>query len=213
MESTKTGDFGDWRFLPLACNWGNGGGRTMATITYFKRFRMEIDLGSFSNAPQVLPDDYALVAWDPVLVDRHAEAKFRSFQGELDANVFPSLGARDGCRRLMREIARKKGFVPEATWLLIHRTVGRRAEYCGTVQGMRDSEGYGAIQNLGIVPEHRGRGLGSCLLTASLEGFRQSGLQRACLEVTSHNSGAIRLYERFGFRRMRTVYKASEVAG
>ena len=44
--------------------------------------------------------------------------KFSSFCYEIDANVFPCLGNREGCYRLMREIARRDGFLPNATWLL-----------------------------------------------------------------------------------------------
>jgi ribosomal protein S18 acetylase RimI-like enzyme len=32
------------------------------------------------------------------------------------------------------------------------------------------------------------------------------------LEVTSQNVGAVRLYQRLGFRKVRTVYKAVQVA-
>ena len=31
----------------------------------------------------------------------HAEVKYKSFREELDSNVFPCLGDREGCRRLM----------------------------------------------------------------------------------------------------------------
>jgi ribosomal protein S18 acetylase RimI-like enzyme len=85
-------------------------------------------------------------------------------------------------------------------------------ETCGTVQGIRDEAGGGSIQNLGVVPEHRGQGLGSQLLLAALAGFAQVGLMRASLEVTAQNVDAIRLYRRMGFRRVKTVYKAVEVA-
>jgi ribosomal protein S18 acetylase RimI-like enzyme len=37
-------------------------------------------------------------------------------------------------------------------------------------------------------------------------------LRRAFLEVTAQNAGAISLYQRIGFGRSRTVYKAVEVA-
>ena len=46
----------------------------------------------------------------------------------------------------------------------------------------------------------------------ALEGFRAAGLRRAYLEVTAQNDGAIRLYQRIGFVKARTVYKAVEVA-
>jgi ribosomal protein S18 acetylase RimI-like enzyme len=186
-------------------------------VIYCKRYRMEIDLSALGDVPRFtsfnLPDDYFFVAWDPALLEAHAETKYRSFCLEIDANVFPCLGDRDGCRRLMWEMSNRDNFLPSATWLIGYRPVGgRRVEYCGTVQGLRDRFGLGAVQNLGVAPEHRGRGLGVRLLHAALEGFRQHRLPRASLEVTAHNDGALRLYERLGFRKTRTVYKAVEVA-
>ena len=184
-------------------------------IAFFKRFRMEFDLEGTEIPSPDMPAGYRWQAWDPALVNEHAEAKFRSFETEIDANVFPCLAARDGCRRLMREISRRDCFIPEATWLLVHQplhSTGKpcRPDFCGTVQGIRD-ENFGSIQNLGITPAHRGHGLGTCLLLQSLAGFQRVGLSRAYLEVTARNAGAIRLYERFGFRRVRTVYKSAEI--
>jgi GNAT superfamily N-acetyltransferase len=180
-------------------------------LTYYKRYRMEIDLCRLPASPE-LPSEYRLLAWDTRHLPAHAEAKCQSFQSEIDSNVFPCLGDYDGCLRLMTEISRKDGFLPGATWLLVqHNPDTGRHEACGTVQGIRDRSGLGAIQNLGIVPEHRGRGLGTALLLRALEGFRQAGLRRAFLEVTAQNDGAVRLYRRLGFRKARTVYKAVEL--
>ena len=186
-------------------------------LTYFKRFRMEIDLcGRLLPSPPV-PAGYKVLAWDDALLEAHAEAKFHSFRGEIDSNVFPCLGDWLGCQRLMQEIRAKQGFLPQATWLVVREPIHGQTEYCGTeycgtVQGIRDYTGVGAIQNLGVTPDHRSRQLGSCLLLRALEGFQQAGLRRAFLEVTAQNSGAIRLYQRLGFNKARTVYKAVEVA-
>ena len=182
-------------------------------LTYFKRFRMEIELEHWDFRVPAAPPSYVLIAWNEQLLEAHAEAKFQSFSHELDANVFPCLGDREGCRRLMREIVSREGFVGEATWLLACRADLRDPpQYCGTVQGVRDSNGYGAIQNLGISPAHRNRGLGTLLMQAALNGFALAGLRRVYLEVTAQNSGAVELYDRLGFQRTNTVYKAAEVA-
>jgi GNAT superfamily N-acetyltransferase len=182
------------------------------SVTFFKRFRMEIDLERVALEPIALPAGYRWQPWDPSLINSHGDTKYLSFQTELDANVFPCLGARDGCRRLMNEISRREGFLSEATWLLVHQDSSSDSpEYVGTVQGVRD-DNYGSIQNLGITPEHRGLGLGTALLRKALTGFKRSGLRRAFLEVTARNTAAIRLYERFGFRKVRIVYKAAEMA-
>ncbi len=176
-------------------------------ISYFKRFKMEVDLDLIPAVPP-LPPEYAFVPWDEPLLESHAEVKFLCFQDEIDATVFPSLGSRSGCRCLMGEIRRKIGFLPQATWLLAYGD-----EYCGTVQGVAERGQLGAIQNLGIVPAHRGRGLGRALLLQAMHGFRQVGLPRAFLEVTAQNEAAVLLYRRLGFRSRKTVYKAVETAG
>ncbi len=181
-------------------------------VTYFKRYRMEIDLRRPFFEPPGLPAGYALTPWHEALLEAHAEAKYRSFCIEIDANVFPCLGEREGCQRLMREITRREGFLSSATWLLQHTNDQGEVDHCGTVQGVRDGERYGAIQNLGIEPGHRGRGLGTALLHQSLCGFRSAGLPRAYLEVTAQNVGAVRLYQRLGFHCVKTVYKAADVA-
>ena len=181
-------------------------------LTYFKRFRMEIDLTGRLCVPPPLPEGYRLLSWEDSLLEVHAETKYHSFRSEIDANVFPCLGDWAGCHRLMHEIRGKQGFLPDATWLVGHAADDGSVEYCGTIQGIRDYAGLGAIQNLGVTPEHRGRQLGTCLLLQALDGFRRSGVRRAFLEVTAQNEGAIRLYQRIGFSKARTVYKAVEVA-
>lgn len=180
-------------------------------LAYFKRFRMEIRLAGRDLSPTAVGHHYYFLPWEESLLDAFARAKYRSFRNELDANVFPCLSDFEGCRRLMSEIVRKPGFLPEATWLAVHAPPGRnRPEHCGTVQGVRDNHGLGAIQNLGIAPEHRNAGLGTCLLLHSLSGFHQAGVPRVYLEVTAQNQAAIRLYRRVGFATIRTVYKAVE---
>jgi len=171
-------------------------------ITYYKRFRMEIDLDG-AITPPGLPAPFAWVAWDEALLDRHAEVKYLSFRDEIDASVFPCLGDRYGCQRLMREIRRKPGFLAGATWM-----IACPGGFAGTVQGVMDRGPIGAIQNLGVLPAYRGVGLGDALVRQALEGFYQAGLRRAYLEVTAENSGAVRLYRAVGFRRAKTLYKA-----
>ena len=182
-------------------------------LTYFKRYRMEVSLVDRPPAQAVLPRGFSWSPWDESLLEAHAETKYLSFRSEIDANVFPCLGELAGCYRLMNEIRHKDGFLPGATWLLAHRDgPGTAPEFCGTIQGIRDAAGLGAIQNLGVTPERRGQGLGRALLLRALAGFQQAGLKQAFLEVTAQNAHAIHLYQQVGFVHSRTVYKAVEVA-
>jgi len=180
-------------------------------VTYYKRFRMEIDLHRTQTAEPRLPDGYCWVAWEPGLIDRHGSAKFASFRSEIDAQVFPCLGEEGGCRRLMHEITLRDKFLPEATWLVNHLEAdGSPGEDCGTIQGIVQSGGYGAVQNVGVVPECRGMGIGRALVLKALAGFREAKVVRVYLEVTAKNVSAVQLYRSVGFRLARTTYKAVE---
>lgn len=183
---------------------------------YCKRFRMDIDLPRSYVPLASLPSGYQLVPWNEALLDVHARTKYQAFCREIDAQVFPCLGELSGCRRLMQEIRRKPGFLPDATWLIARRINRYRGinesqfaplEWCGTIQGVMDRSGIGSIQNIGIVPSQRGGGLGSVLIEQALSGFEAAGACHVTLEVTAENIAAIRLYQRLGFRRSKTIYK------
>ena len=180
-------------------------------VIYYKRFRMEIDLYRTAPPPPQLPPGDEWTAWLPRLLGRHSAAKFACFQNELDAEVFPCLGVADGCRRLMYEITNRPQFVPNATWLLSRVAPdGEWLEDCGTIQGVMHDPGIGSIQNVGIIPEQRGLGLGRALVLKSLEGFFLAGADRVYLEVTARNLPAVQLYRSLGFRLARTSYRAVE---
>ena len=213
-------------------------------VTYFHRYRMQYDLRDGLFEPQPTPLGYSLVPWHDNLLDHHSDVKFESFRNELDASVFPCLGDREGCRRLMKEICSRQGFLPESTWLIrfdptsidpATDDVGASVDFrdiahdkeaqlgsprikknivqqnCGTVQGIRAQTDVGSIQNIGIAHAHRGKGLGSLLVYHCLKGFHEAGVRFVTLEVTSHNTGAFRLYQRLGFRVLKTVFKSVEI--
>lgn len=55
------------------------------------------------------------------------------------------------------------------------------------------------INNVAILPELRGRGIGTALMRRVMEEARRLGAKRATLEVRASNEGARKLYERLGF--------------
>lgn len=178
----------------------------------FSRFRMEIDLNKVALPVIQLPPAYRWQPWIPAHLERHALAKWMSFREELDSQVFPCLGNLAGCRRLMGEITRQKSFVPGATWLLVYQPDPfAPSEDCGVIQGVHRNRRLGAIQNVGIVPQHRNMGLGRALVLQCLHGFQETGTQRVLLEVTAENRAAVNLYRSIGFRVIKTMLKAVEV--
>lgn len=180
-------------------------------VVYFKRLKMQIDLLKYDRAHIASDGIFRFIPWSERFLGQHALAKWDSFRLEIDANVFPCLGDREGCRQLMKDISLRANFVPEATWLAMADPEGLPELPVGTIQGLRLSAIEGAIQNVGVVPHFRGMGLGRELLQRALQGFREAGCVKVNLEVTIHNTGAIRLYESIGFRYVETVFKVGNV--
>ncbi|GBD35713.1 Mycothiol acetyltransferase [bacterium HR36] len=172
------------------------------SVVLFKRYRMERKLRWLPAVPD-LPPGYFWVPWDRAVLPDHAEVHYRAFSQELDAQLFPSFADYCGCQLLLQNISTSPYFLPQATWLIACAT-----ECCGTVQCSSFVAGQGTIQNVGVVPAHRGKGLGKALVLQALHAFRQLGFHRAVLEVTAENTPAYQLYQSLGFRTVQTLYRA-----
>ncbi|RSS82001.1 GNAT family N-acetyltransferase [Streptomyces sp. WAC06614] len=85
----------------------------------------------------------------------------------------------------------------------------------GHVSLLRRADGSGArLGRVLIAPEARGRGLGEQLLTQVLDrAFGELDLPAVDLGVYTHNTAAVRLYERLGFRTEAVLPDVEEVDG
>ncbi len=181
----------------------------MATTAY-KRFLMQIELKRTSPKAVRLPEGYRWLPWRSLLLERHAQVKWRAFREDLDGKVFPCLGDAAGCMALMKEIVGQPAFCRAATWMVVYQPEPDwPAVDCGTIQGVTRSGGMGLIQNVGVIPEHRGVGLGRALVSQALLGFVQVGMGISVLEVTANNAAAVRLYKSLGFRNIQALYRDS----
>jgi len=71
--------------------------------------------------------------------------------------------------------------------------------WCDVVPKDRPALQHTGVLGIGIVAEHRGKGLGAHLIGATIDGARRKGLTRIELTVRTDNPRAQRLYERAGF--------------
>ena len=96
------------------------------------------------------------------------------------------------------ELAHARG--PYATRrYLVAETRGPRGSALVAYGGFAAVGGTGDIQTIGVLPSHRGTGLGARLLTALLHAAADFDCHEVLLEVRVDNAPAQRLYERFGF--------------
>jgi ribosomal protein S18 acetylase RimI-like enzyme len=62
------------------------------------------------------------------------------------------------------------------------------------------SEHFGTIDDLCVLPEFRGRGVGRKLVVESLKTLKAKGVNAARLRVLKENEVAVKLYEKLGFK-------------
>lgn len=75
----------------------------------------------------------------------------------------------------------------------------RIAGWCDVLPVERPTRAHCGVLGIAVLPEYRGRGIGSALLRAAIDEARGAGLTRIELSYRSGNARVGALYERFGF--------------
>jgi ribosomal protein S18 acetylase RimI-like enzyme len=76
---------------------------------------------------------------------------------------------------------------------------GRVVGWCDVKPKTHATLRHSGVLGMGVAASHRGQGLGSALLRATLEATCARGIRRIELVVRADNAAAIKLYERHGF--------------
>lgn len=77
--------------------------------------------------------------------------------------------------------------------------------------GMQAIVGEGYVTNIAVLPQYRGRGIGSCLVKQLIDTTNDLKLDFISLEVRPSNTVAIALYEKYGFKeagRRKNFYRS-----
>ena len=93
-------------------------------------------------------------------------------------------------------------YLPDASFLVYDGDQPVGHILCSAYPHDFDDRGWSHawIESLGVIRDHRKRGIASSMVTASLNAFAADGYERALLDVDSENpTGAYRLYEALGF--------------
>lgn len=110
---------------------------------------------------------------------------------EVDRSSFPSPWTRAMYEEELRQ--------PGVAFIVVLRTAATPvAGYCS----YRLAAGELQINNVAVLPKHRGQGFGRALVEAALRHGRASGAHTAFLEVRRSNLTAQRLYLRLGFTQV-----------
>jgi ribosomal protein S18 acetylase RimI-like enzyme len=71
--------------------------------------------------------------------------------------------------------------------------------WCDVTPMSRPTQVHRGVFGIGLLPQFRGRGIGTKLIQTALAAARAYGLHRVELTVREHNTGAIELYKKAGF--------------
>lgn len=85
--------------------------------------------------------------------------------------------------------------------------------WCDILPGQRVTLKHCGTLGMGLLPEHRGKGLGCELITACIAKAKATGITRIQLDVRADNERAISLYERVGFVREGVKKRALRIHG
>lgn len=169
---------------------------------FFKRYRMECSITSARFDSWELPEGFQWAPWQQGISRSHALALYQSFVHEKDSQLFLSFSTMTGCENLLLDMSQREDFLPEATWL-----IDSPNGPCATLQSLELNGGIVSVQNIAVVPAHRGKGLGKALVQKLFQVMRAEKLTAATLEVTADNHRAIQLYQSMGFTKTRVLYK------
>jgi ribosomal protein S18 acetylase RimI-like enzyme len=78
-------------------------------------------------------------------------------------------------------------------------TDGKVVGWCDVAVRSRSTLQHSGILGMGVIRDHRGKGIGRALMQATLTAAKASGMRRIELTVRVDNEPAKRLYESFGF--------------
>jgi ribosomal protein S18 acetylase RimI-like enzyme len=117
--------------------------------------------------------------------------------GELAAPVGVEASWRDRRRQY-------EAWSAEPGWLLLVASAGdavrgyAAARIAASASAWDFGDRVGRLETLAVLPDARGHGLGTVLVAAVREHWRQSGVRFATVSVIAGNDAAARFYERLG---------------
>jgi ribosomal protein S18 acetylase RimI-like enzyme len=149
------------------------------------------------------PAGIAFERWSEQQMDSAAQLIARAYRGHVDSEINDQYRSPIGARRFLHNIVQYPGcgafYQPAAMMAIDLKT----REICGISLTSLVDASVGHITQICVTPERRGQGIGSELLWRSIQSLCEAGCEAVSLTVTAANTGAVRLYERIGFRTIR----------
>jgi hypothetical protein len=149
-------------------------------------------------------DDFWITPCDKKYAREAAEILYGAYHNHIDAAINDQYTSLAGATRLLDNIVHQQGcgeFLEQVSRVAVHRQTRKLAGVL-TVTAVRSDTAH--IPQIAVARTLQGIGLGTALLESAFNDLARAGFQRVSLTVTDANSGALRLYERLGFKTFRT---------
>lgn len=174
----------------------------------YPRHFMLLPLSAMPSGAAPVGPGFRLECWD----DRYFEPSARLIQlayaNHLDSEINDQYRSEEGALKFLKNIIILPGcgqFLPEASFV-VHPVASDRL--IAMVLTSAVSAGTGHTTQICVVPGFQGHGLGLRLMEASAQALKSRRFHALTLTVTAGNTRAVQLYERMGFRTLKTFAAA-----
>jgi len=170
---------------------------------YTRQFMLLNLNGANLTAPPA-PAGMRLSRWNDRYFDPCAKLIYLAYADHIDGEINDQYRSRSGALRFLKNIILLPGcgnFVPGASFVL------HQAGSDDLIAAILTSEvcpGVGHTTQVCVQPGYQGHGIGRTLMLASAEALRSMKFRELTLTVTSDNYTAVRLYEKLGFRTIKS---------
>src|ERR1700694_2292260 len=145
-----------------------------------------------------------LTRWNDRYFEPCAKLIYLAYANHVDGEINDQYRSRTGALKFLKNIILLPGcgqFVPGASFVL-HEPGSD--ELIAAVLTSEVSPGVGHTTQICVLPGYQGHGLGRMLMQTSAEALRSMKFRELTLTVTSDNRTAVQLYEKLGFRTIKS---------
>jgi len=170
---------------------------------YTRQF-MLLDLAKFPEARAASSTGMRLDRWNDRYFEPCAKLIYLAYANHVDGEINDQYRSHSGALKFLKNIILLPGcgqFVPAASFVL--RQPGSD-ELVAAVLTSEVFPGVGHTTQICVLPGFQGSGLGRMLMQTSAEALRSLKFRELTLTVTSENRTAVELYERLGFRTIKS---------
>ncbi|MBI1940999.1 MAG: GNAT family N-acetyltransferase [Acidobacteria bacterium] len=174
---------------------------------FLRRF-MVVSLADRRRQPpkpdRELPEGLEIGPWERKYDHQAARLLYEVYRDHVDAKINDHYKSLEGSTRLVENILQHWGcgeHLPGASLAAVHRPTQKLAGILA-MTAVRARTAH--IPQIALAREFQGLGLGTAMMETSFDFLAKRTYSEVTLTVTDRNAGAVRLYERLGFRTFRT---------